>query len=110
MKKIFVVISLFVALAITSCKKQGTFTVYVKKQLPGQALQYAGYATVIVYQSDSVTQAGSATANQYGVAAVDLKDGDYLVYAIDAADSTLTGATTATLKKGERLDVNVTIQ
>lgn len=110
MKKLFVILSLFIAVGVTSCKKEGTVTVYVKKQVTGQALQYAPYAIVTVYQPDSVTQAGTATANQFGVAAVDLKEGDYLVYARDANDSSLTGESLATIKKGQRIDVNVTIQ
>lgn len=110
MKKLFVILSLFIALGITSCKKEGTFTVYVKQQLLGQALDYAPYALVTVYQPDSVTQVSTATANQFGVAAIDLKEGEYLVYAQAAGDTNLTGATIATVKKGERIDVNVTIQ
>jgi hypothetical protein len=109
MKKTLIVL-MVLCIAATSCKKEGTVTVYVKEQLPGQALNYAPYALVTAYQPDSVTQAGTATANQFGVVAIDLKEGDYLIYAQAADDTNLTGATLATVKKGERTDVNVTIQ
>lgn len=111
MKKLFVILSLFISIGISSCKKEGTVTVYVKKQLPGQALQYAAYSIITVYTADSVTQVAAAEASEFGVAAIDLKEGDYLVTAAIWNDtSAITGQTPATVKKGERTDVNVTIQ
>jgi hypothetical protein len=110
MKNIVAVLFMVMCMVLTSCKKEGTVTVYVKQQLSGQALNYAPYALVTAYESDSVTQVSTATANQFGVVAIDLKEGDYLIYAQAANDTNLTGATIATVKKGQRVDVNVTIQ
>ncbi len=110
MKKILIAL-MVLCIAATSCKKEGTVTVYVKKQLPGQALQYAAYSIITVYTADSVTQVAAAEASEFGVAAIDLKEGDYLVTAAIWNDtSAITGQTPATVKKGERTDVNVTIQ